>query len=452
MSILLKSLYKTFEGGSYHNYLKQKRIRKLKLVEIQKIQWSKLKELLEFVYNSSVFYHNNFKSIGLTPQDIKTYEDFSKLPIVNKQILKKNYKEIITKGSNEKDYYTSYTSGSTGEPFSFLIDKKREDPSTGVAFMLNMENIGIDPFEKMNKLMIKAEPVNVIKDLNKPNKQTLVHRLKYKFFSETFGIRSTDIKKENIKAIYSIIKKNNIEIIYGYSSNIFYLAKLLKTHNLEVKLKYVILIAEGILKQQKDLIKNTFHCPVFMDYGASECMRMGFECNQHNGYHMDLYNYYFEYLDDNGKPVKTGDNANIIVTNLNNYIFPLIRYNVGDQGIISKEICTCGVNYPLVSQITGRQADIIKTPSGDELSLSNISVLFEYLYEYITNYQVILDKKTNTIIIKIIPAKDIKPDIIKETKEQISKLINHSMDIKIELVEKIPFEEHGKTKTLIIKS
>jgi len=452
MSGLTKLLWPIFKPEIYRNYIKQKKIRKLPLIEIQKIQWNRLKEILEFVYEHSDFYHECFKSLNLTPLDIKSYTDFTQLPIVDKKILKKNYKRIITKGSSDRDYIISYTSGSTGEPFSFLLDKKREESSTFAAFMLNKENIGINPFKKYNELMIKAQPINEIINVQESINKGIFHRLKYYFISETFGIGSLNIQKDNTLAINSIIKSNNIKGIYGYSSNIFYLAKLINLENIEVHLKYVILIAEGLLKQQKKFISDTFDCPVYMDYGASECMRMGFECNRHNGYHMDIYNYYFEYLNDNGEPCKAGENANIVVTNLNNYIFPLIRYNIGDQCKISNEKCSCGQIYPLFDQIMGRQSDIIKTPSNDEISLSNFSVFFEYLYEYISQYQLIVDEKINTLIIKIIPAKKIKPEMIKEIKEQILKLINHSMDIKIELVEKIPFEKHGKTKSLIIKS
>lgn len=451
MSIITKLICKIFKPEIYGCYLKQKEIRTLPLDEIQKIQWYRLKELLEYIYNSSVFYHDTFKSVNLKPQDINSYKDFLKIPIVDKKILKKNYKEIIAKGTRKKDYTITYTAGSTGEPFSFLLDNIREHPSTSASFLLNEESIGINPFKKTNELMIKAEPINEIKDLYQPNKRGFVYELKYYFFSETFGIKSLDIKKENIKAIESIIKNNNIEVLYGYSSNIFYLAKLFKMHDIDVDIKYVIPIAEGLLTQQKNFISDTFHCRLYKDYGASECMRMGFECNQHKGYHMDIYNYYFEYLNDNNEPSMPGENSNIIVTNLNNYIFPLVRYRIGDLCVLSNEKCSCGINYPLISQITGRESDIIKTPLNDEISLSNFHAFFEYLTEYIIQYQLIVDKKTKEIIILIVPTEKFKQETIREIKEKVLKLINNSMNIKIELVEKIPFEKHGKTKSLIIK-
>jgi len=451
VDVITKLLCKLFRPKIYCNYVKQKDIRKLPPDEIQKIQWYRLKELLEYVYNSSVFYHDTLKSVNLKPQDINSYEDFLKIPIVDKKILKMNYKEIIAKGTRKKDYTISYTSGSTGEPFSFLLDNIREHPSTSASFLLNKESIGIKPFKKTNELMIKAEPMNEIKDLYQPNKRGFVYGLKYYFISETFGIKSLDIKKENIKVIESIINNNNIELLYGYSSNIFYLAKLFKMHDIDVDIKYVIPIAEGLLTQQKNFISDTFHCRLYKDYGASECMRMGFECNQRKGYHMDIYNYYFEYLNENNEPSKPGENSNIIVTNLNNYIFPLLRYRIGDLCVPLNEKCSCGINYPLISQITGRESDIIKTPLNDEISLSNFAVFFEYLAEYIIQYQLIVDKNTKEIIILIVPTEKFKQETIREIKEKVLELINHSMNIKIDLVEKIPFEKHGKTKSLIIK-
>ncbi len=171
MKVSTEILWQIFRPEIYKNYLKQKEIRKLPLEEIQKIQWTRLKKLLEFVYNTSDFYHKSFKSVNLKPQDIVSYKDFQKLPLIDKMTMKKNYDRIITRGSIKQDYVVSYTSGSTGEPFSFLLDLKREEPQTLAAFMLNKENVEIDPFKKYNELMIKAEPINEIKNLYEPSRK-----------------------------------------------------------------------------------------------------------------------------------------------------------------------------------------------------------------------------------------------------------------------------------------
>jgi phenylacetate-coenzyme A ligase PaaK-like adenylate-forming protein len=452
MSFSAKLIWRLMKPKIFQSYTQQQKIRKLPLEEIKKIQWDRLKNLITYVNKNSIFYHEEFKKINFDINNFKSYDDFRKIPIIDKNILKKNYDTIIPKGISKKDYVISYTSGSTGEPFSFLLDKKQEPPKTFAAFMLNKENVGINPFKKQNEIMIKAEPVNKIKKIENNKKNSIPNLIRSHFFSETFGIKSLDIKKENIDWIYTTIKKRNILGIYGYSSNVFNLAKLFNENNLKIKLNYVILIAEGILKQQKEFISNIFNCPVYSDYGASECMRMGFECkNQNYGYHMDIYNYYLEFLNDQGNPAKIGENADVVVTNLNNHIFPLIRYKIGDRCIISNKKCPCDINYPLISKIIGRKSEVIKTPENNEISLSNFAVLFEYLYEQIIQYQIIVDYKNNTIKIKLIPTK--KFDITQKNhiKNQILDLLNHSMNVDIEIVTQIELDKTGKTKTIIIK-
>jgi phenylacetate-CoA ligase len=452
MGVFIRMFWPIVKPGIYRSYVKQKEIRKLSLFEIQKIQWNRLKELLEFAYNSSVFYHDTFKAVGLKPEDIKSYEDFQLLPIVNKKILKNNYKSIITTGTRKKDYTIARSGGTTGEPFSFLVDNNREYPSTNAAFLLNKESIGISPYDKTNELLIKAKPTHEIKNLHGVIERGIPHRIKYYFLSEIFGVKSLDIKQENLEIIKSLVKDNHIEVICGYSSNIFYLAKLCKMHDIDLNIHYVIPIAEGLSKQQRDFISNTFHSRLYMDYGASECMRMGFECNQHTGYHMDLYNYYFEYLNDHGEVCKPGENANIIVTNLNNHVFPLVRYRIGDQCVVSEKTCSCGNNYLLVSQITGRESDVIRISPDSEISLLTFRSFFGTLDQYIIQYQLIVDEKAKEIIIKIVPTQNTRPDVFEGVTEKLLEITNHSMNITIEFVEEIPFDKNGKTKPLIIKS
>lgn len=452
MGILIKVFWPVLKPGVQRSYVKQKEIRKLPLNDIQKIQWNRLKDLLEFVYNSSVFYHDTFESVGLKPGDITSYEDFKLLPIIDKKILKNNYERIITTGTKKKDYTIARSGGTTGQPFSFLVDNKGEYTSTNATFLLNKEGIGISPYAKTNELLIKAKPPHEIKNFHEVNKRGVPHRLKYYFLSEIFGIKSLDINQENLKMIESIIKEYEIEVICGYSSNIFYLAKLCKMNNVNLNVNYVIPIAEGLSKQQRNFISDMFHCRLYMDYGASECMRMGFECSQLTGYHMDLYNYYFEYLDDSGRVCKPGENANIVVTNLNNRVFPLVRYRIGDQCTVSEKTCSCGNNYPLVSQITGRESDVIRISSNEEISLLTFRSFFGTLDDDIVQYQIIVDQKAKEIRIKMIPTKNCRPEVFTGIKEKLLDVTHHSMNIEIEFVDEIPFDTNGKTKPLIIRS
>jgi phenylacetate-CoA ligase len=403
-----------------------------------------------FIINNE-FYRNYFESVNLTPDDIKKPEDMLKLPIVEKKILRNYFEKIISKNVNKDDHILSCTSGSSGEPFSFYLDTIRETPNTYMSFVLNKESLGIQPFKKINEIIIKANPINEVKDLKRKVQRSWSDYIKYLIFSEHIGIRSTNIQSKNANNIKKIIENNNIKGIYGVSSTILSLARYFSTINSKIDIKYIIAMGEGLLPQQKQYISKIFNCPVYMDYGASECIRTGFECKYQNGYHMDIYNYYFEFLKKDGDYAHNQETGEIVVTNLNNYVFPFIRYRVGDTAVVTDRMCKCGINYPLVEKISGRKADIIRTPNGIDIPVSLFAAIFEHFQEYVWQYQVINEGK-GRLLVKIVPTENFNEKNRMDIEEQIYNLIDKSMKVEVIPVKEIAAEKSGKTKVAVLKN
>jgi len=444
--IILENYWRFFKGNILQ---KQRKIRQLSLHEIKKIQWKRLKKLLDYVYNNNDFYKDYFESVNLTPDDINEPQDMRKLLLTEKKTYKINFNKIISKGVIEDDLILSCTSGSTGQPFKFYTDIIRESPNLYAAFVLNKEAMGIKSFEKSNELDIRIIPRNVILDLTKNCKIERGNFLKNLFNSKIIGIRTIDITLKNVDNFLKIIEDNKIETLYGYSSSILSLSEYIAKSNNKIKIKYVILAGEGLLNYQKSIISTNLHCPVYMDYGASECMRMGFECKYQNGYHMDIYNYFFEYIKDNDY-AKNDEIGDLVVTNLNNYIFPFIRYRIGDAVLVSDQSCQCKINFPIVKKIYGRMTDRIKTPTGKNMSIDVFFYEFELLYNYVNQFRVI-QVKNDELLIKIVPT-----DIMNEEKRiSIEKLINNltedSMKVTVELVKEISPLKSGKKRVVISK-
>lgn len=447
--MILPKILETSVNLVYKNGLKHQRdIRLLPLQEIEKIQWKRLQNLLNFVYKNNTFYKNYFDSVHLKPDDINQPEDLLLLPITEKQNYRKHFNAIITKGVNPSDHVFSCTSGSSGEPFQFYNEKKMVKKTLDFSYILNKESMGIKPYHKLNELEIKPSPLNVvdIKTIQKP-RMGFKDRFKNRFLSEIIGLRSDDIQPDFIDKIVRLIQKNNIQGIYGYSASVLLLAEYMNKTNDTLHLTYVICMGEGLLKQQKQIISDTFHCPIYMDYGSSECPRMGFECAKHNGYHMDIYNYYFEYLKD-GKLEKDGESGEIIVTNLNNYIFPFIRYKIGDLAEQTAQQCDCGIHLPLVKNIQGRISSSIVTPQGKEIPNGFFAAYFEYLFDDILQYQVIQTEK-DAILIKIVPARTINEELIEQIHEWIETKTENAMKITITITDKIPPARSGKKLDMI---
>ena len=95
-------------------------------------------------------------------------------------------------------------------------------------------------------------------------------------------------------------------------------------------LKAVICTSEPLFKEQRSTISKAFLCPVINEYGISESGICAFEC-PYGGFHIMSENIYLEIVR-NGKNIKDGEIGEIVITQLNNFSAPLIRYHTGDLG------------------------------------------------------------------------------------------------------------------------
>jgi phenylacetate-CoA ligase len=446
MRLIHEAYWKIFKNDSFR---KQRNFRALPLNEIAKHQWVRLKKVLDIAYSCTDFYKTYFDSVKLAPSDIKSPSDLLKLPITDKKTYQNNFNDIVNKNAEKMNFIPSCTSGSTGEPLKFFNDIK-EGPNLFAAFLLNKESMGVKPFEKYNTLEIKHKPRNELINFPKDLRLKTKTRLFSFFHPKIIGLNIAHIKPENTASILKIFRELNIQAISGYSSSILDIAQFFHNKNISLNLQYINTIGETCLPQQKSFISEVFNCPVYRDYSSSECLHMGSECKISDGYHMDAYNYFFEFLKD-GRPAKENEHGDIVVTNLNNRVFPFIRYKIGDTAILAEHQCGCGNNFPLVKNIHGRNNDSIKTLAGREMSGINIPLQFDSMYDYIKQYQLI-QVSDQVLLVKIVPTELMNKNKVFEISELLYSALDRSIKINIELVKDILPCNSGKKKLIITKN
>ena len=99
---------------------------------------------------------------------------------------------------------------------------------------------------------------------------------------------------------------------------------------------------------------DVFRTRVFNRYGSQEVSDIACNCEKDEGLHMYTFIHYLEIVNDEGKEVEGGRPGNIILTLLNNYTMPLIRYKIGDRRILSPEYSQCSHGFPSVKRVSGR--------------------------------------------------------------------------------------------------
>jgi phenylacetate-CoA ligase len=148
--------------------------------------------------------------------------------------------------------------------------------------------------------------------------------------------------------------------VVAYASAAYLVARYMKEHSirLEHPPRAVITSAEVLLPHYRPLIESQFGCKVFNRYGSREVGFVAMEC-AHGSMHINAPDVLVEVH--NPGPDGVGE---LLITQLNNLVFPFIRYRIGDLAAIQSSSCACGRHLPCLTDLRGRASDFITAPDG----------------------------------------------------------------------------------------
>jgi len=402
----------------------------------KKYQERQLQKLVNFAYNNVPYYTKLFNKIGVAPKDINTLKDLEKLPILTKQVIKQNWQDFMPKNINKIKYLNGSTGGSTGKPLKYIISQN--DYEMGCALLYKgWSNAGYKMGDKMAIMGGSSLMPNIKSSL----------KTKIQDFSLNFQHYSSfSMSEKNLFKYFHSINKWKPKFIRGYASSIYLFAKFINNNNLKLKfqLKAIFTTAEKLLNEQKKIIEQTFNIKVFDNYGLHDGGVSAYECEKHNGMHIDIERSIMEVVNNNGNQT-LNQQGKILATGLYNYAMIFIRYDTGDMGVVSDKRCNCRRKTLLLKEISGRTTDF--------LIINNITiggpVLTVLMGKFdIEQYQIIQNNLTS-ITIKII--KGATYDEIKNEEYIKKSLYNHvgKFDIIFEYVTSILVADNKKHKFII---
>jgi phenylacetate-CoA ligase len=192
--------------------------------------------------------------------------------------------------------------------------------------------------------------------------------------------------------------------ILSYVEAIYELSRFIKRSGLKVYSPDAILSTAGTLYPQfRETLKEALNAPVFNRYGSREVGDIACECDHHEGLHISAPTHYVEILKENDEPAMPGESGEIIITLLTNFAMPLIRYRISDTAVWSEQSCSCGRNWPLIKNVTGRVDDTFVTKEGARIDGGYFTQLL-YFYGWIQKFQVV-QEDYDFIRFEIVPYK-----------------------------------------------
>lgn len=205
-------------------------------------------------------------------------------------------------------------------------------------------------------------------------------------------------------------------------------------------------ISEALPDGLRELCQKVWGVRVVDTYSTIELGYLALQCPGHEHYHVQSEGVLLEVLDDNGKPCASGEIGRVVVTDLHNYAFPLIRYEVGDYAEVG-EPCACGRGLPVLKQIKGRYRNIIMTASG-ERRYPQLGI--QDLYEIAPILQCQAVQHTlDDIEIRLVLPRPLQSEEREKLTHKFQDMLGSSFNLDIQQVDSIKRSASGKFEELI---
>ena len=426
--------------ATYYNELNKSQW--LPSTKIKELQDKKLNLLVQHSYKHVPYYREKMDSMNLSPDDIQSIDDLHKLPLLSKKDVKENiYFDLMSDNHDKSKIQKITTSGSTGQPFTYYVDKQQLE-FRWAATLRGMEMTNYKFGDKQARLWHQTLGLSRIQ---------IIKEYMDAFFTRRKFFPVFEIKQKNIDKMIKKLSKYKPTLIDGYAEAINLCARYISSkEKLSNKKMSVISSAQMLPQHSRELIENNLNCKVYDKYGSREFSGIAYECNKHFGHHVVAENYVVEILKDK-EPAKENEVGEIVITDLNNYCMPLIRYRIGDLAkSLGTKTCDCGRGLPLIGDIQGRVQSIIVGANGKYLPGTYFSHLFKDFEFIVKQYQVI-QTKVDEIDIKIVKALRFEETLFNKLIDSISNTLGNQTKINISFEKNIPLIKTGKQTTVLSK-
>ena len=418
-------------------YFELKKSQWLSPGEIREFQLLKLRQLVRHAYQHSRYYRKLFDSLGIKPQDIRTLADLQKLPLLDKDTIRENlYFGLLSDNHDKNKILKISTSGSTGQPFVCYADQHQLE-MRWAATLRSMEWTGYQFGDKQMRLWHQTLGMTWTQIVREYLDAMLSRR---KFIS------AYQMTGNNIKKFVKALNRHKPALIDGYAESFNFLAHYLSDQDMtEIHSpKGIISSAQALPDQSRKIIEKVFKCAVFDKYGSREFSGIAYESNGHDGHMVVAENYIVEIIKD-GRHALPGEVGEVVITDLNNYCMPFLRYRVGDLAVAIDDIkiSPCGRGLPRIGTIEGRVQAIIMGKNGNFVPGTFFAHLYKDYGHIIRQYKVI-QEEDESVTLQIVKAVGFNDDEFNKLIDIHREFLGKDMNIRVDFVKEIPMVRTGK--------
>ena len=392
--------------------------------------------MISYTYANIPYYHSLFNGLNLRPGDIKHIEDLEKIPILNKATVKKKLDKFWPNDLRPFSYYLRSTGGSTGSPLVYRVSRKDRFLSAALLYR-GWSHAGYGMGDSM--FFLGGSSIGA-------SASSTISRYLNELTRNIVKLSSFDMKESQMHQYVSKINAVRPYFAFGYASSLYFFSKWIEHEDLTIHSpKSIFVTAEKLFPHARKKIEDVFGTSVYDNYGVNDGGVSAYECPRHEGLHIDTERSIMEVVDEGGHQLSSGS-GRIIATSLHNYAMPFIRYDTGDIGTLSEELCSCGRGQKLLKDIIGRQQDILVTPEGNNIHGEFFTHIF-WAVKGVKEFQVV-QRTVDAITISIIPEEEFDERSVQKIKDAVATR-SKEWFVDVRIVDRIDRTKAGKYRWVI---
>lgn len=317
---------------------------------IHELQTERLRETVERAYENVPFYRQALDDAGVSPGDIESVDDVTKLPTTRKEDFRAEYPDGLFAVDWDDVARIHASSGTTGKPK--IVSYTDDD---------------LDVWAEVVARSLVAAGVD--------SDDVVQNSYGYGLFTGGLGLHA-GIEAVGATVIptgggdtarqMSMLQDLGSDVLCCTPSYCLYLAEALEDAGVDphdLPLSTVVIGAEPFTDAMREEIEDALGVTALDIYGLSEIIGPGvsMECEEaQDGLHIWEDNFLPEVVDpETGVPLPEGEEGELVLTTLTKQALPVLRYRTGDMTSLTYEECDCGRTVVRMDNVTGRSDDLL---------------------------------------------------------------------------------------------
>ncbi|MGA2261616.1 MAG: hypothetical protein ABSH28_09285 [Acidobacteriota bacterium] len=330
---------------------------------IVRAQRRRIQAMVAHAYATVPFYRRTFDELRLRPDDIRDFDDLARLPLIDSLTVSTQADQFLST-CYDKAHLAFFRSAGTASGVCRIC---YQDPETLLRELAYCERDRPIWSRMSGKFGCQCQlyfmpPVSATRTTRLDwNARTVASSL----LAERHFFRADATYDQVIDRLNAF--RPDVVFSYGSFADLFF--RHLADRRLTSALPRVwVYGGDGMLPGARTWIERKFGCTIWSSYQSVEAGRIGFECENRNGYHLNVDLYPIRILDEQGHALPPGEMGEIVVSNLINRGMVLLNYRLGDLGVLAAGSCPCGRTLPLLKQLMGRTSQVITLGDGRRMS------------------------------------------------------------------------------------